>query len=79
LLAALDRHRGATSDGTTSVARRARAAAQVQAILADRLADRLDDPTLAGERDAVVDAVAAHALDPYAAADRLLTRVLGGD
>jgi LAO/AO transport system kinase len=77
LLAALDRHRGQAADGPTSAARRARAAAQVRAILADRLADRLDDPSLADERDTVVDAVAAHELDPYAAADRLLARLLG--
>jgi LAO/AO transport system kinase len=78
LLAALDRHRGAAGDGPTSAARRSRAAAQVRAILADRLADRLDDPALAGARDAAIDAVAAHELDPYAAADRLLARLLGG-
>ncbi len=76
LLAALDRHRGSASDGPPSAARRTRASAQVRAILADRLADRLDDPALADERDAVVEAVAAHELDPYAAADRLLARLL---
>lgn len=77
LLAALDRHRGAAGDGPPSAARRSRAAAQVRSVLADRLADRLDDPTLTDERDAVVEAVATHQLDPYAAADRLLARLLG--
>ena len=77
LLAALDRHRGLAGERAPSSARRARAAAQVRAILADRLADRLDDPTLSDARDAAIDAVAAHELDPYAAADRLLERLLG--
>ena len=76
LLAALDRHRGTSGTATTSDARRARAAAQVRAVLADRLSERLDDPVLAADRDAAIEAVAAHELDPYAAADRLLARLL---
>ncbi len=79
LLAALDRHRSvarATGDGT---ARRARAEAQVRAILADRLADRLKGAGLAVEADAAYAAVADHRLDPYAAADRLLGAIVSGE
>ena len=72
LLAALDRHRLQDRDGLTSSARRARATAQVRAVLADRLADRLQVGDLAALSDAVVTEVADHRLDPYAAADRLL-------
>ncbi len=73
LLVALDRHRASGREtSTTSPARRLRAAAQVKAVLAERLADRLRSPRLAAQTDAVFDAVAAHDLDPYAAADRLL-------
>lgn len=76
LLAAIDRHRVADREGLTASARRVRAATQIQAVLAERLADRLADGTLAGLRDEVTDGVAAHRLDPYAAADRLLEALL---
>ena len=72
LLAALDRHREKSRDGMTSEARRARARAQIQGVLADRLADRMREPALAPLADSVVADVAEHRLDPYAAADRLL-------
>jgi LAO/AO transport system kinase len=77
LLAALDRHRAAiraalAADGPMNGARRARAEAQVRAVLADRIADRLRDPGLADESAAIMEAVADHELDPFAAADRLL-------
>jgi LAO/AO transport system kinase len=72
LLAALDRHRAAGSADDAPAARRARAAAQVRAVLVERLWDRLASPALAGETDAVLDAVARHDADPYAAADALL-------
>jgi LAO/AO transport system kinase len=75
LLVALDRHRMSSREVGDGSARRARARAQVTAILADRLADRLAAPSLAGEADAILDDVAAHRLDPFAAADRLLARV----
>ena len=75
LLASLDRHRQASRDGLTSDARRARARAQVQGVLADRLADRLRAPDLAPLADSVIDDVAEHRVDPYAAADRLLDAV----
>jgi LAO/AO transport system kinase len=72
LLAALDRHRVTARDGVTNDARRHRASAQVRAILADRLADRLREGGLARLSETVVTEVAEHRLDPYAAADRLL-------
>jgi LAO/AO transport system kinase len=78
LLAAIDRHRATlTADGAARAAdvtppARARAATQIRAVLADRLADRLRTGELAALHDQLVEAVAAHELDPYAAADRLL-------
>jgi LAO/AO transport system kinase len=75
LLAALDRHREKSRDGITSDARRARARAQIHGVLAERMADRLRDSTLAPVADAVVEDVAEHRLDPYAAADRLLEAI----
>jgi LAO/AO transport system kinase len=75
LLAALDRHRISDRDDLTSTARRTRAAAQVRAILADRVADRLRADDLAALTDTVVREVADHRLDPYAAADRLLEAI----
>ncbi len=72
LLAALDRERAHGVAGATLEARRARAEAQVRAVLVERLWDRLADPAAAQTAGAAIDAVAAHELDPYAAADRLL-------
>jgi LAO/AO transport system kinase len=75
LLAALDRHRSTMRDGLTSDARRARALAQIRGVLADRLADRLREPALAPLADSLVDEVAEHRIDPFAAADRLLEAI----
>jgi LAO/AO transport system kinase len=75
LLAALDRHRAAAGDGLTAEARRARAMAQIRGVLADRLGDRLRAPTLAPMAEELVDEVADHRLDPYAAADQLLEAI----
>ena len=72
LLVALDRHRASLRGGSTLAARRARAAAQVRAVLVERLWERLRSPGVASATDAAIDAVAAHEIDPYAAADRLL-------
>jgi LAO/AO transport system kinase len=74
LLAALDRHRAAaaSSDVHAPAARRARAAAQVRAVLVERLWDRLASPALAPLTRGALDAVARHDTDPYAAADALL-------
>jgi len=75
LLAALDRHRAAARAGEATEPRRARALAQIRAVMADRLADRLREPALTSVADAVIDDVAEHRLDPYAAADRLLEAI----
>ena len=73
LLAALDR-RAPTRDGpvVADAARLARADAQVSAILAERIRDRLDRPGRRAVKETVLRDVAEHRLDPYAAADRLL-------
>ena len=72
LLAALDRHRATTHDGEPPAARRFRAEAQVGAILAQRIRERLADAARSGATRDVYDAVARHELDPYTASDRLL-------
>jgi LAO/AO transport system kinase len=79
LLAALDRHRAAAQSTTTTEARRARAAAQVRAVLVERLWERLGRDLLASTTREVIEQVAAHELDPYAAADRLLTALGQGE
>jgi LAO/AO transport system kinase len=76
LLAAIDRHRAAGHGGQTDEARLARAEAQVWAILADRIGEALRVPVRADETRAVFGAVADHRLDPYAAADKLLSQLL---
>jgi LAO/AO transport system kinase len=75
LLAAIQRHREAGADGVASPARRARAVAQVRAVLVERLWQRLTDAERLVATDAAIAAVAGHDLDPYAAADRLLEGV----
>ncbi len=80
LLAALDRHRAGltrapTEDGAPTAARLARADAQVRAILADRVADRLRAAPLADDAAATLRAVAEHRVDPFTAADRLLAAI----
>jgi len=74
LLAALDRHRaaGRTSESASRAVRLARAEAQVWAVVADRLRERLHDPAHGPVTAATLVEVADHRLDPYAAADRLL-------
>ena len=69
LLAALDRHRAGL--GHVPARRLARAEAQMDAILATRLQDRLRDPAHADARRRVLADVAAHRRDPYSAADEL--------
>jgi LAO/AO transport system kinase len=76
LLAALDRrHQPAESpaagDGGSAAALK-RAEAQLSGIINDRLAEALREPARAKERTSVLRALAAHQIDPYAAADRLL-------
>lgn len=72
LLASLDRHRAAGHNPTVAVARRARAEAQVWAILEDRTRAELATPARRGQTEAILLAVANHELDPFAAVDRLL-------
>jgi LAO/AO transport system kinase len=76
LLAALDRrrtaNRSASDGGEPDGARLARAEAQLWGIVAQRVQERLREPAHASERAAAIRAVAAHDLDPFAAADRLL-------
>jgi LAO/AO transport system kinase len=78
LLVALDRHRTLAKAGSGESARLARASAQVRAVLADRLADRLRGDDLAPLTSSLVADVAEHRLDPYAAADRLLEAIARG-
>jgi LAO/AO transport system kinase len=78
LLGALDRRDASTdADGAARSVRRTRARAQLEGILAERLRERLRDDAHRGLTDAAVDAVAAHAEDPYSAADRLLASLAG--
>jgi LAO/AO transport system kinase len=77
LLAALDRRHAAQSaatpeDGEHSPARLARAQAQLAGILSDRVRERLGDGAHRDETERILAAIAAHELDPYSAADRLL-------
>jgi LAO/AO transport system kinase len=72
LLAALDRHRATDHAAESGGARRTRAEAQVWAILGERLRASLVAPERRAGTDAILEDVAAHRLDPYAAADRLL-------
>ena len=76
LLAALDRHRAADHDEAGGGARLARAEAQVWAILGERLRASLVAADHRVTTESVLAEVAAHRLDPYAAADRLLTELL---
>ncbi len=75
LLAALDAHRADARDGADSPARFARAGAQVWAILGDRIRASLTADDRRAATDATLRAVADHALDPFAAADRLLANL----
>ena len=73
LLASLDRHRARGREASDTPARLARAEAQVWAILADRL--RGGPPRAHQPRPTtatILREVAAHQLDPFTAADRLL-------
>lgn len=75
LLTSLDRHRARGHDASDSPARLARAEAQVWAILADRLRADLHAPANREATAATMREVAAHELDPFAAADRLLAEL----
>ena len=73
LLDSLDRHRARGREASDTPARFARAEAQVWAILADRLRADLHEPATRDETDAMIRQVATHELDPFSAADRLLS------
>jgi LAO/AO transport system kinase len=72
LLGAIDRRRADGALAEDGPARLARAEAEVQGALADRLGRLLRRPAQASATEAAVRAVAAHEIDPYSAADRLL-------
>jgi len=80
LLAALDRRHAAraaaagsgASDASTEQARLARADAQLSGILAERLRERIHDPSHRAATQATLRRIAAHEVDPYTAADELL-------
>jgi LAO/AO transport system kinase len=76
LLAAIDRHRASGRNGVAGDARLARAEAQVWAIVADRLRERLHDAAHAAATSETLDRVADHELDPYGAADALMARLM---
>jgi LAO/AO transport system kinase len=73
LLDSLDRHRARGREASDTPARLARAEAQVWAILADRLQADLHEPATRDETAATIRQVAMHELDPFSAADRLLS------
>jgi LAO/AO transport system kinase len=90
LLAAIDRHRGVSRAGQGEAVRLRRAEEQVWAVLVDRLHERVrsleEAPSLLGAAEAepglpaagqLLRAVAAHEIDPYAAADAILRRLMG--
>jgi LAO/AO transport system kinase len=74
LLAALDRREAARSGAADArdAAALKRAEAQISGILSQRVAAGLADPARAAARDETLAAVAAHEIDPFTAADRLL-------
>ena len=75
LLASLDRHRARGHEAGDTPARLARAEAQVWAILADRLRAELHVPANRTRPTRRSARVAAHELDPFAAADQLLAGI----
>ena len=75
LLASLDRHRARGREAKDAPARLARAEAQVWSILADRLRADLHESSKSDATAATMRRVAAHELDPFAAADELLAQL----
>ena len=79
LLAAIDGRaaalgaRGAGSDG----ARLARARAQLEGIVAERIQARILVAARTAETEALLRAIAAHEIDPYAAADQVIAAIDG--
>ena len=60
-------------EATIQARRRERAAAQLRAILAERLMRRIESRVSGVKMDALVDRIAGRAVDPYTAADELLS------
>ena len=79
LLAALDRRRPSSRGSEGAATRLARAEAQIWTALSDRLHERARSIEAAPVAAALLDAVAAHEMDPYAAADRLLELMTEAD
>ncbi len=77
LLLAIDRRRAEGALSHDGKARLARADAEVRGALADRIGRLLREPATAVATEAAVRAVAAHEIDPYSAADRLLDLFVG--
>ena len=78
VVAALDAHREwLESSGQLVVRRRARAAAEIEAIALTSLRARMDDLREGLRPGDLADEVAGGRLDPYAAADRLISAVTG--
>ena len=77
LVAALDAHRAwLDGSGARAVRRRARAAAEIEAIALDQVRSRIGDVRGAGALPGLADRVVAGDLDPYRAADALLDTAL---
>jgi LAO/AO transport system kinase len=77
LVAALDAHRAWLDDtGARAVRRRARAAAEIEAIALEQVRARIGDVRGAGALPGLADRVMAGDLDPYRAADALLDSAL---
>jgi LAO/AO transport system kinase len=77
LVAALDAHRAwLDASGARAVRRRARAAAEIEAIALDQVRSRIGDVRGAGALPGLADRVVAGDLDPYRAADALLDTAL---
>jgi len=72
LLDALDTHRRQVAAAPDAAARLARASSEVWSLVGDRVRQRLTDGNRRAATEALLRSVAAHELDPYAAADRLL-------
>ena len=77
LVAALDRHRARIAESRDDTARLARADAQLQAALVDRLRERVAGDGR-GSRDALLRSIAEHRIDPWTAADRVLGSLADG-
>jgi len=72
LLAAIERHGAQLRERGDERASLARAEAQLDAALSERVRERLRAPARRPTSDELLRAIASHALDPFAAADRLL-------